>query len=581
MAFDGIVIANIVSETSALLTGGRIARIAQPEADELLLTVHNGKATYRLFLSASPSLPLIYLTDKNLPSPAAAPSFCMLLRKHIGNGRIRRISQPGLERIVRIEIEHLDELGDLRTKVLIAEFMGKHSNLIFCDENETILDSIKRIPAHISSVREVLPGRPYFIPNVQEKADLLTASEETVERRLLDAPAPLGKSLYQCFSGISPVVAEELCERARILSDQPFSLADGEARERLLETLSGLKEDLSAGRFSPAIYRRGGEPVEFSSFDLTIYRSLERQAYDSVSALLQDYYAQKNERIRIRQKSHDLARVTETALERAARKLDLQERQLKDTEKRDRLRTCGELLRTYAWQIEAGAGSVTLTDYATGEPVKITLDPTLNVQENANRYFDRYQKLRRTAEALSGQVAETRETVRYLTSVKTALSFAADENDLAQIRQELAESGFLKKQASKGSKKRPAGAVPLHYISSDGFDIYVGKNNYQNEALTFGLAAANDWWFHAKGAAGSHVIVRTGGKELPDRTFEEAAALAAWYSSVRDSEKAEVDYTLRRNLKKPAGANPGFVIYHTNYSMIISPEISGIRRAES
>ena len=578
MAFDGITIANIVHELNRNLLDGRINKIAQPETDELLLTIKTPGGQRRLSISASASLPLIYLTDGNKPSPMTAPNFCMLLRKHINNGRITKIWQPKLERIIHFEIEHLDELGDLCKKELIVEIMGKHSNIIFCNEDGTIIDSIKHVSSQMSSVREVLPGRTYFIPDTMEKSDPLSVSFAEFQRVLTEKPMPLSKAVYTSFTGISPVVAEEIC----YLSGIDSSLTPRELSEDLLTHLyrqfTLYFEEVSAGHFSPAIYYHGAEPKEFSALPLTHFSQYIRKEYDSISRLLEDYYAEKNTLTRIRQKSVDLRRVVQTALERNRKKYDLQAKQLRDTENREKFKVYGELIHTYGYNLEPGAKKLEALNYYTNEMITIPLDSTKTPQENALKYFEKYNKQKRTFEALTSLIEETRDDISYLESVSNALDIALSEDDLTQIKEELIESGYIRRKFTK--KKVKITSKPFHYLSSDGYHIYVGKNNLQNEELTFHFASGNDWWFHAKGIPGSHVIVKTNGEELPDRTFEEAGRLAAYYSKNRGSEKIEIDYIEKKHVKKPKGGKPGFVVYYTNYSLMIDSDISQIKQLE-
>ncbi len=574
MAFDGIVIANLAHDIKSRLEGGKINKIAQPEKDELLFTIKNNRETYRLSISASASLPLIYFTDTNKPSPLTAPNFCMLLRKHIGTGRIVKVSQPGLERILEFEIEHLDELGDLQKKRLIVELMGKHSNIIFCKEDGTILDSIKHISAQVSSVREVLPGRMYFIPHTVDKADPLTVTEEEFQTLLRSAPMPVQKALYQKLTGISPLIGTELCHLASLEGEKPASELSENELTHLYRMFSLMMEDVKEGRFFPNIIYENGAPAEFASVPLTCFEGAgyESRPSSSISSLLETYYAEKSVITRIRQKSVDLRRIVQTALERNYKKYDLQLKQLKDTEKRDRYRIYGELLNAYGYELSGGEKELLCLDYYSGKEVKIPLDPQLSAQENSQKYYARYNKLKRTCEALETLTAETKQEIDHLESISAALDIAVREEDLVQIKEELMEFGFIKKRPF-GSKKPKITSRPYHYRSTDGFDIYVGKNNYQNEEVTFKIANGNDWWFHAKGIPGSHVVVRTEGKELPDRVFEEAGSLAAWYSKGRSNEKVEIDYIQRKHVKKAAGGAPGFVIYHTNYSLMAAPKL--------
>ena len=591
MAFDGLVISNLVYELNQTILNAKISKIAQPENDELLFTLKGSNGQFRLAMSASASLPFLYLTETNKPSPLTAPNFCMLLRKHIANGRIIKIYQPHMERIIHFDIEHLDEMGDLCQKTLIVELMGKHSNIIFCSSDGTIIDSIKHVSSMMSSVREVLPGRAYCIPATQEdKLNPLEVTEEVFMESVMKKPVSITKAIYGSFTGISPVIANEICYRASIDGDMPVDSLDADGKKHLFHNFSWMMEDVKNHNYCPNIITRGREPIDFSCFRLSeyVHTALDQKImqntdhadtnaytmteYDSISKVLEEYYASKNIYTRIRQKSVDLRKIVSTALERNRKKYQLQQKQLKDTEKRDKYKVYGELIHTYGYDLEEGAKQLEALNYYTNENVKIPLDPTLDAKANAQKYFDKYGKLKRTYEALTDLIEETKSEIDHLESIATSLDIALTEDDLVQIKEELMEFGFVKKRPY-GAKKPKITSRPYHYRSTDGFDIYVGKNNYQNEEVTFKIANGNDWWFHAKGIPGSHVVVRTEGKELPDRTFEEAAALAAWYSKGRDNDKVEIDYIQRKHVKKAAGGAPGFVIYHTNYSLMAEPRL--------
>ena len=592
MAFDGVMVAALVKECKDLLTGSRIYKIAQPETDELQLTLKTKTGQYHLLLSANASLPLIYLTGKTKQSPLTAPNFCMLLRKHIQNGRITDISQPGLERIMQIDVEHLNELGDLCKKKLIIEVMGKHSNIIFCNDTDIIIDSIKHVSAMVSSVREVLPGKPYFIPKADQKTDpiafiegaLSEDNKKTAFRDLVfQKPMALYKALYTSFTGFSPLLAQEVCFRAGLEPDRSaVSFEEEKAFSALYEQFVELTNQVKSEEFSPILIYEKNTPVEFSAVRLKMYGDLSATAsmysltdFSSASALLETYYAEKNVLTRIRQRSADLRKIVQTILERTVKKYDLQLAQIKDTEKREKYKLYGELLHTYGYDAKPGAKSLDAVNYYTGEPVTIPLDPMCSAAENAKKYFEKYGKLKRTFETLSALTKEVKDEIDHLESIAASLDIAEQEADLIQIREELIAAGYVRRKG--GAKKEKITSKPFHYISSDGFHMYVGKNNFQNDELTFKFAIGNDWWFHAKGQPGSHVIVRTNGVKLPDSTFEEAAKLAAHYSKGRGQEKVEIDYTEKKNVKKPNGAKPGFVIYHTNYSMVIDSDITGIR----
>ncbi len=579
MALDGITVANIVSEMNAVLAGARINKIAQPEKDELMITAKTPAGLKRILMSASASLPLIYFTEQNKLSPMTAPNFCMLLRKHIGSGKILRVWQPSLERVIHFEIEHYDEMGDLRKKDLIIELMGKHSNVIFCDDKGMIIDSLKHISAQTSSVREVLPGREYFIPQTQEKKNPLQIDRQDFISEVFSKPQPLFKAVYMSFTGISPLFAQELCSRAGIEPDQSAKEIGQDEQLHLSRIFMEMLDDVKNESFDPnIIYDEDDVPVEFSSIPLTLYQDLRSEHFSSVSEVLETYYAQKNSVSRIRQKSADLRHLVNTMLERESKKLDLQARQLKDTEKREKFRLYGELLHTWGYSIEPGAAYALVPNYYDNDKeVRITLDPNKSAMENAQRYYEKYEKQKRTYDALSELISQTQSEVDHLDSVKTFLDQAQTEADLTQIRDELIDAGYIKRHDT-GKKKgasRPEKSKPWHYRSEDGYDIYVGKNNLQNDELTFKFANASDWWFHSKKAPGSHVIARRkADEELPDHIFELAASAAAYYSSAREADKVEIDYVQRREVKKPGGSKPGFVVYYTNYSMVARPDIS-------
>ena len=574
MAFDGIVISNLTYELNTNLVGGRISKISMPEDNELIFTIKNNAKTYRLLVSASASLPLVYLTDVNKPAPKVAPAFLMLLRKYIGTAKINNIFQMGLERILCFELEHLNELGDLSHKRMYIEIMGKHSNIIFTDENNKIIDSIKRISANMSSLREVLPGREYFLPEELKKKDLLNTGLEEFIDILKSKEYPLVKSVYMNFAGISPLIAEEIILRASLLSQAPSTSLSELEYTHLFHTIQNLLEDINAHNFTPNIIYKGEEAIEFSSINLYSYEGKEYkgESFDSVSKMLYDFYSSREAFVLNRQKSSDLRRIVNTALERASKKYDLQEKQLQDADKKDIYRVYGDLLNTYGYSLKGGESSFTTENfYDDNKEITIPLDKNKSAKENAKKYYDKYAKLSRTTKALSEEILKTKNDIEHLQSIQTALEVSSDDESLSQIRQELVDFGYIKKHSS--AKKQKIASHPYHYISSDGYDIYVGKNNYQNEELTFKVATGNDWWFHAKGIPGSHVILKSNNEEeLPDRAYEEAAALAAFYSKAKDADKVEVDYIQKKNIKKVAGAAPGFVIYHSNWSMVAAPK---------
>ncbi|MEG0108008.1 MAG: NFACT family protein, partial [Lachnospiraceae bacterium] len=453
MALDGITIANIVTELKEHILNGRISKIAQPENDELLLTIKTPQGLKRLCISASASLPLLYLTEMNKPSPMTAPNFCMLLRKHIGSGRITNITQPKLERIIQFEIEHLDELGDICQKLLIVELMGKHSNIIFCQPDMTIIDSIKRVSSQMSSVREVLPGRTYFIPDTMGKADPLTVTQEDFCSILLQKPMALSKAIYTSFTGISPVVAEEICYLSGLDLEQPPKELSLDVLHHLYKQFDFFLDQVRTAQFQPGIYYCKEEPKEFAALLLTQFHDYQRKSYDSISDVLEHFYASKNALTRIRQKSVDLRQVVQTALDRNRKKFDLQQKQLKDTENRDKYKVYGELIHTYGYNLTPGTKSLEALNYYTNEMITIPLDFTKTAQENAQKYFDKYNKQKRTYEALNTLIKDTHEDIVYLESISNALDIALNEEDLTQIKEELIHSGYIRRKYTKKKVK--------------------------------------------------------------------------------------------------------------------------------
>ena len=593
MAYDGIVAAATVKELNDKLLNGSITKVAQPEKDELLLTLKCNRIQVRLAISANASTPMVYIREDNTLSPVTAPNFCMSLRKHIGGGRITRIFQPssdlddeagGLERIIVFSIEHLDEMGDMSVRYLVAELMGKYSNIILLKDDLTIIDSIKHVSHMTSSVREVLPGRTYFIPDAMGKLNpkKLYKDEQAFKEIFADNTAGMSvyKKLYMSITGISPVVSGELLYRAGIDGDIPYGELSESDTERLYREFSLLMTDVVEGRFQPNIIYDGDKISEFSAVRLKSLEggSMRTVYYDSISEVIRLFYSSKDKANRIRSKSEDIRGVLKNLTERASKKLDLLEKQYKDTDKREQYRLWGELINTYGYELKGGEKELECANYYdNGKLIKIPLDKDLTALENSRKYFDKYNKLKRTREAVGVQLEECRASIYHLGSISASLSLCESEADLNEIRREMSESGYISKHVGgRRERKEEKKSKPLHFVSSDGVDIFVGRNNYQNEELDFKVADANDWWFHAKNVPGSHVIAKTGNIELPDKTCLEAAALAAYYSKsgmgADANAKIEVDYVRRKELKRVPGATPGFVIYHTNYSIMIEPK---------
>lgn len=577
MAFDGITMAALADELNQKIIGGRISKISQPEKEEIILTIKNEGNQYRLFLSASPSLPLIYLTDANKQSPMTAPNFCMVLRKHLQGAKILSVATRGLERVISLSMEHLDEMGDLCVRTLNFELMGKYSNLILCDSDATIIDSLKHVSASMSSVREVLPGRAYFVPAQENKKDILTATREEFLQLFEEAAVPAYKVIYTSYVGISPFVAKELCNETdtseRILAKD----LSQESKEDLWKACCRMISCIKERCFEPVVFYENKNLYEFAVTPVYSFEKNVCKKFDSVSGMLQFFYEERNTADIMRQKSFNLRKQVQTILERDYKKLDLQNRQLQEAGNKEKYRIYGELLNAFGYQIENGTKQVTLQNYYDGTDVTIPLDETKTATENAKRYFDKYVKMKRTEEALQVQISETQKEIAYLESVQTFLAMALSEDDLNQIRLELYENRYIRKKPEKSRNKMKS--KPLHYRTPDGYDIYVGKNNLQNEELTHKIAGGNDWWFHAKGVPGSHVVVKASFEnpatewDMPDEVFEAAAALAAMYSKNKEQDKVEVDYLRKKHVKRPAGGDAGFVVYYTNFSMVIESNI--------
>lgn len=583
MAFDGVTVRALALELDEKLTGGKIQKVAEPEKDELLVTVKHGGETYLLLISANASLPLMYLTDEKKKSPDTAPNFCMVLRKHMQSGTILKIEQIGMERVIRFSIEHSDEMRDLSTKYLYVEIMGKHSNIIFTKDDGNIIDSIKHVNAMMSSVREVLPGKEYFIPAQEGKENPLDFSASAFLDKISEKNDTVMHCIVDSFTGISPSLAIEMCFRAGIDSDANINSLSDEEKTALSKIFEQIISDIKEASFTPSVYFDTAKEKnkDFSVIKLTHFSDYEEKTFNTVSEMLKEYYSKKNHQENQKQKAYDLKRTVETILDRNRHTLAIQQKQLKDTEKSDKYRVYGELLHTYGNMAEEGAKSVIVDNYYTGEKLTIPLDPSITPRENANKYFKKYEKMKRTKEQVTERIKETESAIQHLESIDNSLTIADTAEELDEIKKELADAGFTKYHAPKGKPKKMKKSEPLHFVTDDGFDIYVGKNNFQNDYLTFKFANGNDWWFHVKTIPGSHVILRTEGKEVPDADYVTAAEVAAYFSTGKDNEKQEVDYVIKKEVKKPNGSAPGFVVYYTNFSMVVHPTLEHVTEVKA
>ncbi|WP_250277789.1 Rqc2 family fibronectin-binding protein [[Clostridium] colinum] len=577
MALDGFAISNIIYELKNNIMGGRVDKIYQPEKDEIILQIRNKGTAYKLLLTANASSPRIHFTTIQKENPINAPLFCMVLRKHLSSGKIINITQPNFERIVNIHVESINELGDYSVKTLVFEIMGKHSNIILIDDKNNILESIKHISFDKSSVREVLPNRTYVLPPAQNKKNpLKTNFDEFMAIFKNSMPTKTQQLIYKSYNGISPILASEICNNANIdCSANTNEILDDQLNE-LYKAFNNIITLNIEEKFNPQIIYNENETVlDFTVFDFNIFKGLDKKIFSSISELLEFFYKSKDLTYRLNQKSQDLKRLISQNIERCAKKKDIQQKTLKDIANRDMLKLYGELITSNIYAIKKGMTKVTLNNFYSEnfEEIEIRLDPNLTPAENAQKYFKKYNKEKRTFVALQEQIKQNNEELLYLESVLSSVNACTDEYDIKEIRTELSEQGFLKRQKnSKNNKqKNNKKAKPLHYISTDGFHIYVGKNNTQNDELTLRFAKPLDMWFHTKDIAGSHVIVVSEGKEIPNSTLNEAANLAAYYSKATNSSLVPVDYTPKKFVKKPNGAKPGMVIYETNKTAYITP----------
>ena len=577
MALDGFSISNIIYELKNTIIGGRVDKIYQPEKDEIVLQIRNKGNAYKLLLTANASSPRLHFSNIQKENPINAPLFCMVLRKHLASGKIIDITQPNFERIVNIQVESINELGDYSIKTLIFEIMGKHSNIILIDDKNNILESIKHISFDKSSVREVLPSKTYVLPPSQDKKDpLKTNFDEFLYIIKNSIPTKIQQLIYKSYNGISPILSSEICHNANIdPSTNIEELSNSEIND-LYNSLNNIVMLNTQKQFNPQIiYNENESILDFTVFDFNMFKHLNKKYFSSISELLEFFYKSKDLTYRLNQKSQDLKRLISQNIERCVKKKDIQQKTLKDIENRDTLKLYGELITSNIYAIKKGMTKVKLNNFYSEnfEETEIRLDPNLTPAENAQKYIKKYNKEKRTFIALQDQIKQNNEELLYLESVLSSVSSCTDEYDIKEIRAELSEQGFLKRQKnSKNNKQKPSKrAKPLHYISSDGFHIYVGKNNTQNDELTLRFAKPLDMWFHTKDIAGSHVIVVSDGKEIPNSTLNEAANLAAYYSKATNSSLVPVDYTPKKFIKKPNGAKPGMVIYETNKTAYITP----------
>jgi len=583
MAYDGIVVSAIAKELNEVLAGGRIDKIHQPEKDTLLISVRTKSGGYKLLLCANPSCARVHLASSNMENPMKPPMFCMLLRKHIGSGKITRIEQPDFERIIHICIESYDELGDLSEKTLICELMGKHSNIILVNKDMKIIDSAYHVDLSVSGVRQVLPGLIYTSPPSQEKLNPLQYTKDDIKRRLVQDDSPLYKQLMDTYSGISPLMAREAVFRSTGDTDKIASQVNGEEFDKTAYVFSQMISNLKEGKLKPCMVAdaESGKLVDFNALEISQFEAMgEVTFFDSINEAAEAFYYRKSSMNSLKQKGSDLMRFVNNNLERCFKKLQMENETLAKAEKKEKYKVYGDLITANIYRINEGDKEIVCENFYSEalEEVKIPLDTDLSPSQNAQKYYTRYTK-QKTAEAETIKQRELNlKEIDYLESVKEAIELAESGTEISLIRDELTEQGYLRQRYMKRAPKKSL-PTPMHFVSDDGYDIYVGKNNIQNDYVTFKLSRSTDIWFHTKSIHGSHAIIRTpNAMEVPDRTYLQAASLAAYYSKARSSKSVPVDYTEVKNVKKPNGAKPGMVIYVDYNTIYADPDEELVKR---
>ncbi len=576
MAFDAGFLACVVEEITRVGLGGRVEKVYQPERDAVVVQMRTLAGGARLLLNAGSSNPRIGFTAIPMENPQNPPQFCVLLRKHLQGGKLSAVRQLGFERVAVLEFECRDEMGYACLRRLYMEVMGKYSNLIFTDGEDKILAVLRPVDFTTSSKRQVLPGMRYEMPPAQNKLDPLTCTKAQFFALCEQGiGTPVDKWLSGTFLGVSAVVAREIAAKA---GRDAVLLCDTD-REALYTAFDAVFADVRAGRFSPCIgLDADKKAVEYAFLPLTQYAS--SRAFESASALLDAWFGERDRAARVHQRATDVLRLVTNAHNRVLHKLELQRAELAQCAQGAEFKRAGELITANCYLLERGMTKAKLIDYADCRPdgtfgeVEVELDSRLTPSANAQRYFKKYAKSKTAKVELTKQIALGEQELAYLESVKAALNTAETPTDLQEIREELARAGYASrgKDRQMGSRKPHAPAY-AEYRTTNGYRVLCGKNNLQNEYITHKIAERSDFWFHAKNMPGSHVVMLLEGREEPPaEDFTEAASIAALYSAAEGAPMTEVDYTTVRNLKKAPGGKPGFVIYHTNWSAIVTPD---------
>lgn len=576
MALDGAFLRHIKKELEEKLIGARVDKIHQPSREELVVAFRTRESAYKVLFSARANSARVHFTSISLENPKQPPMLCMLLRKKLSGAKLTAIRQPGLERLLHFDFDALNELGDHVTLTLTVEIMGRYSNIILTGEDGKIIDSLKRVDAEMSSRRLVLPGLTYQLPPPQGKRSVLETSSQELTAALKSLPgdAELSKALLSVLQGVSPIVCRELVHQAGRGAELTVKTMDEEQYFRVGFFYQKLKETVEQVSGAPCmVLSTQKKPMDFSFLDIHQYgTSAVVKQSENFSSLLDDFYRERDHQERMRVREQDLLRLLSTHSERLSRKINAQRAELEQCAQRDSLRIAGDLISANLYTLPKGAESAELPNYyEEGEPlVLIALDPALTPSQNAQKYYREYRKAKTAEEKLAEQIKIAGGELEYLDSVLEALSRAETEQDLTEIRGELAEQGYVRILRSK--KQKPASvSEPMKFTTSDGFTVLVGRNNRQNDRLTMKLANNNDIWFHTKNIPGSHTVLVTGGREPTPKAMEEAAVLAASHSRAKNSAQVPVDYTRVRNVSKPQGAKPGMVIYVNYKTILVDP----------
>ena len=581
MPFDAVFLSAVTAELAPVLTGSRVDKIQMPARDLVVLQFRGPGGSGRLLLSASPNSPRIHLTTEPLENPAQPPMFCMLLRKHLTGGRIAGLRQPPMERLVDITLDCTDELGEPTRKHLILELMGRNSNLILCGGDGRIIDCLRRVDFEMSEKRQVLPGLFYQDPPALEKENPLTAEETDIAAGLeaVEGQKRLDKWLLDTYGGLSPLLCRELAYV--LLGDVEADIGPMSPQTRL-SVAHGLLEQFRTltARPQPVMLRKEGRPSDFSFRPITQYGGyLETEPFDTFSRLLDGFYADRDHAERMRQKTQALHKAMGNLRDRTARKLEIQRKELAATHDRERLRQLGDIVTANLHAIRRGQPRLTAVDFYDPDmkEIDIPLSPQLSPQQNAAKLYKDYNRAKTAEKVLTEQIAKGETELDYLNSILDELNRAESEKDVAEIRLELIQGGYVRETDKKKRMKLPP-SRPMEFMSSEGFPIRVGRNNRQNDELTLKQSAKGDLWLHVQKLHGSHVVIQCGGEKPGDRTVTEAAQLAAWYSQARESQNVPVDVTPVKQIKKPAGGKPGMVIYHVYNTVYVTPSQETVER---